>query len=83
VRGLAILAVVVLVCVAEAPGFPVANMYDGLPRPAGYPKTPTEDYGPTPPCYLNAVAVTCDWYGFSHVLYPVDGAACTTRNWGC
>ena len=65
-------------CIAEARGFAVANKPDGLPRFRGYPETPTEHYGPTPPCYRKSVAVTCDWYGFSHDLYPVEGAACLT-----
>ncbi|KAG0570354.1 hypothetical protein KC19_6G156100 [Ceratodon purpureus] len=68
-RGLAILAFVVLASIADVPELVVASVYDGRPRPAGYPDTPSEEYGPTPPCLFNGVAVKCQWYGFIHIDY--------------
>jgi len=70
-----IFVVVLLLAAIASPAS--GSKQDGLPRPNGYPVTPTTDYGPTPPCYdANNLVVTCDWYGFSHNLYPVQGAQC-------
>ncbi|KAG0570353.1 hypothetical protein KC19_6G156000 [Ceratodon purpureus] len=78
-RGLTILAILALACILHtSPALAVTRSPDGLPRPTGYPDTPTMAYGPTPPCYLNSVAVTCEWYGFSYILYPTQGAQCLT-----
>ncbi|KAG0614093.1 hypothetical protein M758_6G150800 [Ceratodon purpureus] len=68
-RGLAILAFVVLASIADVPELVVASVFDGRPRPPGYPDTPSEEYGPTPPCLFNGVAVNCQWYGFIHIDY--------------